>query len=110
MTKKKDLSCVFSPASGEATIYKGKEPIIKGTELETSKGGFWDRASGVRPGDDYFGKASFAGADDPAKASAKFHVFKMNADSMGCSVPDFGVENVPAPRVAPTVAGPAPKL
>lgn len=110
MAKKNDLSCVFTPASGEATIYKGKEPIIKGTELETSKGGFWDKALGVRPGDDYFGKASLASAGDTAKASAKFHVFKMNADSMGCSVPDLGVENVPAPRVAPPVAGPAPKL
>ena len=111
MVKKNDLSCVFTPASGEATIYKGKEPIVVGKDLKTSEGGFWDKAFGVKPGDDYFGKASIPGVSDPSQADAKFHVFKMNAESMGCSVPSMGIENVPAPRTAappPAASAPAP--
>lgn len=101
MAKKDDLKCVFTPATGDAVIYKGKEPLVQGQGLKTSDGGFIDRALGVKPGDDYFGKASLPGAGNPQEATAKFHVFRMNAESMGCSVPELGIENVPAQR--PTV-------
>jgi hypothetical protein len=100
MVKKNDLSCVFTPATGEAVILKDGKPVVEGRDLKTSDGGILDRALGVKPGDDYFGKASIPGVGDPDKATAKFHVFKMNAESMGCSVPELGIENVRAPRVS----------
>jgi hypothetical protein len=110
MTKYKDLTCVFTPATGDAVIYSGKDPVVQGHGLKTSDGGWLDRAFGVKPGEDYFGKASIPGVGDPNSSTVKFHVFRMNAESMGCSVSELGIQAVPAKTqtFGAKPAGPAP--
>jgi hypothetical protein len=110
MTKYKDLTCVFTPATGDAVIYRGKDPVVQGHGLRDTKSDFLNSIqTTIKPGDQYIGTASIPGVGDPTKAKAIFEVFLMNKDSMGCSVPALGIEAVPAPRVSPTAA-PAPKL
>lgn len=101
MVKKTDqgLSCVFTPATGDATIYKDGKPVVNGHGLKTESSNF---GFAVRAGQDYFGTASIPGVGDPTKSETKFHVFVMNKESMGCSVEDLGINSVPAPR--PTAA------
>lgn len=111
MVKKNDLSCVFTPATGDAYIAdKQGRPVVQGHGLKTSEGGLLDKAFGVKPGDSYYGTASIPGVGDPAAATAKFEVFKMNAQEMGCSVPELGISAVPAvTQSVPKASAPAPK-
>ncbi len=112
MVKKNDLSCVFTPATGEATIYQGKgedkKAVIVGRDLKDTKDDWLNRfQTTVKYGEHYEGKASLSGVGDPSKSSATFEVFLMNKETMGCAVKELGVDAVPAPRTAPTAAGPA---
>lgn len=95
--KDRDLTCVFTPATRDAVIYRAGQPIIQGHDLRPS-GGFWDRALGIKPGEFNAGIASIPGVGDPTKSTTSFLVetFRNNAATMTCSVPDLGIKDVPA--------------
>lgn len=116
MVKKNNqgLSCEFKgPAEGQdtgtATVFRGKEAIAVSTDLKTSAGGFWDKAFGVKPGQDYIGTAR--NPNEPNATPEKMHVFIMNSESMGCTIESKSIVNAPAPRepvrAAPAASAPA---
>jgi hypothetical protein len=115
--KDKDgLSCVFTPASGDAVIYNGKDPVVMGHGLKDTKSGFWNSLqTTVKAGDELVGTASVVGVGDPTKSTTAFEVFRMNSESMGCAVPALGINAVPAvtqtaPQAKPVAPASAPAI